>query len=27
VWLDSCDERDTAGLDVLMAGLEQVRIP
>jgi hypothetical protein len=27
VWLDSCDERDTAGLDALIAGLEQVRIP
>jgi hypothetical protein len=25
VWLDSCDERDTAGVDVLIAGLERVR--
>ena len=26
VWLDSCDERDASGVDVLIAGLEQVRI-
>jgi hypothetical protein len=26
VWLDNCDERDAAGVDVLIAGLEQVRV-
>jgi hypothetical protein len=26
VWLDNRDERDAAGVDVLIAGLEQVRI-
>ena len=27
VWLNSCDERDTAGLDVLMPGLSRCGFP